>query len=348
MSPYGLCQLAVFVALCLVNLSVLTLVHVDQQRALFVLCRIVISALAFIACSHFIVRFGSKWAIQKLRLARPTLLLLLSTSVVATLVHYIFYHLVVIPMLPVNWGELSMQIENKPVDFQDSKAVLMPIVTTLIQYWIWSGCYLAVIVRREKNMLKSQLKEQQLASLQHQINPHFLFNSLNTIRGMIYQDPDKAADIVTQLSELFRYNLTHDLRTHVSIAEEWKICEHYLAIEQVRLGGRLTVSFDCSEALEKTIVPSMALLTLLENAVKHGIAHLPEGGEIQIRIASSQDKVSVVVSNPFNSIYRKSGTRIGLNNIRSRLALMFGQQGLLITFEQDCEFKAVLEVPHAN
>ncbi|MEL7478197.1 MAG: histidine kinase, partial [Pseudomonadota bacterium] len=244
--------------------------------------------------------------------------------------------------------EVSMQVQGSKIDFHENKGVeWIAIFMKCSMYWLWSGCYLAVIARREKRMLKTQLKEQQLASLQNQINPHFLFNSLNTIRGMIYQDQDKAADIVTQLSELFRYNLTTDLRTHVSVEDEWQICENYLTIEQVRFGERLKVRFDCPKALLKATLPSMSLLTLVENAVKHGIAHLPNGGELQIHVSEREGKVLVQVINPFDESRVKSGTQLGLANIQSRLELMFGQQAKLLISQERQEFKAIMEVPHA-
>lgn len=353
MKKYWLCQLAVFIVIFALNSSILVTLDVSeftnqQKSSLFL--RGLLSSAFFILFSHFVIRNGSQWVARKRGMKRPTISLLLIMSLVAASLYQLSYLYVVQPFTPTGLAgeEVSMQVQGSKIDFHENKGVeWIAIFMKCSMYWLWSGCYLAVIARREKHMLKTQLKEQQLASLQNQINPHFLFNSLNTIRGMIYQDQDKAADIVTQLSELFRYNLTTDLRTHVSVEDEWQICENYLAIEQVRFGERLKVRFDCPKALLKATLPSMSLLTLVENAVKHGIAHLPNGGELQIHVSEREGKVLVQVINPFDESRVKSGTQLGLANIQSRLELMFGQQAKLLISQERQEFKAIMEVPHA-
>ena len=353
MKKYWLCQLAVFVVILALNSSILATIgfsELTSQQISSLSTRALLTSGFFILFSHFVIRNGSQWLARKRGMKRPTLALLLVMSVLAAALYHLSYEFVVQTIAPsaLPSEEVSMQVQGSKIEFHENKRIeWVAIFIKCSMYWLWSGCYLAVIARREKRMLKTQLKEQQLASLQNQINPHFLFNSLNTIRGMIYQDQDKAAEIVTQLSELFRYNLTTDLRTHVSVEDEWQICENYLAIEQVRFGERLKVHFDCPQNLLKATLPSMSLLTMVENAVKHGIAHLPNGGELKIHVSEREGKVQVQVINPFDEARVKSGTQLGLANIQSRLELMFGQQAKLLISQERQQFKAIMEVPYA-
>ena len=179
----------------------------------------------------------------------------------------------------------------------------------------------------------------------NQINPHFLFNSLNTIRGMIYEDKDKSAELVTKLSTLFRYNLSTDTRAHTSLGAELKICEHYLAIEEIRLGDRLKVNFSVSRESESAKIPTMCLLTLIENALKHGIANLQKGGTVSLESKVEQNKLLIKVSNPYQEDLVKPGTKVGLKSLQQRIGLIFGTQGQLKQQRSGNTFSVSLSLP---
>ena len=165
----------------------------------------------------------------------------------------------------------------------------------------WTVIYLTITSIRDKSKLAEQIKEQQLASLMNQINPHFLFNSLNTIRGMIYEDEDKAAELVTQLSTLFRYNLSTDTKAITTLGQELDVCRQYLAIEDIRLGSRLSVKIDVPTDNLAVKIPTMGLLTIVENAIKHGIATLIEGGTLTIQSKVIGDSINLSITNPYQS-----------------------------------------------
>lgn len=350
MRNYRLCQLLVFISIIFTNysLAVAVLNTPDEMHAKLFF-RTVLHAISFVALTHYILRFGSKWLCNKLALQRLNIFLLCALSILLAFFQMLNVVYITPALFPVGLLDLSIQISGETaVDFEEKQfaGMFSSFFNGFIMSLIWSICYLAMVSKREKKLIMSQLKEQQLESLKNQINPHFLFNSLNSIRGMIYQDQDKAADIVTQLSELFRYNLTTELRTHVNFSDEWTVCEHYLSIEKVRFGERLSVSMSCNATLKTVVIPSMALLTLIENATKHGIANLPNGGEINVTVTCIADKVHISVTNPYDEKLIKSGTQLGLKNIRSRLELMFQQHGQLIINKQNGLFCAVLEVPY--
>jgi LytS/YehU family sensor histidine kinase len=223
--------------------------------------------------------------------------------------------------------------------------ILMNISVYLFLYIIWSALYLAITSIRERIILRQQLRDQELASLMNQINPHFLFNSLNTIRGMIYEDKDKSAELVTKLSTLFRYNLSTDTKAHTSLGAELEICQHYLAIEDIRLGDRLKVNFSVSPESLTAKIPTMGLLTLIENAIKHGIAHLQKGGTVTLNSKIENNKLLIEVNNPFQAGLVKSGTKVGLNNLKQRIALIFGTQGQLNQQSTGDIFNVSLSLP---
>ena len=165
-----------------------------------------------------------------------------------------------------------------------------------------------------------------LQSLQSRIRPHFLFNSLNSIVSLIGSQPDKAESAVLDLSDLFRANLT-DVDAIATWAEEYRLCQGYLRIEQYRLGERLRVDWQVGELPPGLPMPLLTLQPLLENAILHGLQPSVDGGDIQVSGHYRQGRVELLVSNSCPQqaelpVHR--GASMALNNIRARLAALFG------------------------
>jgi len=232
-------------------------------------------------------------------------------------------------------------VKKEMHDLEYGKAMTVGVVV----YTCWCILYIAITSVRDKIQLSHQLKEQQLTSLMNQINPHFLFNSLNTIRGMMYEDRDKAADLITQFANLFRYNLSLDKRTTTTLGDELQICEQYLAIESIRLGDRLQLDIDIPSDCHHCKIPVMGLLTLVENSVKHGIAPLKQGGALTMRSRIANNCLIVEVINPYDSCLTKSGTKIGLQNLDKRIALLSSNRGKLSQTGQNDIFHVTLQLP---
>lgn len=222
--------------------------------------------------------------------------------------------------------------------------MLQLIISTLVM-GAWCSLYVAITSIRDKKSLEQQVKEQQLATLMNQVNPHFLFNSLNTIRGMIFSDQEKAADLVTQLSNLFRYNLGIENNAKSNLKEELDICQQYLAIEAIRLGDRLVIEQSIPAGFENVVLPRMGILTLVENSVKHGIAHLQKGGVISLDLARERDSIVITVTNPYDPSMVKSGTKIGLKNLKQRLQIQFGESASVSCNSENNVFTAQLVLP---
>jgi two-component system, LytTR family, sensor histidine kinase AlgZ len=168
-------------------------------------------------------------------------------------------------------------------------------------------------------------RDAELKALKSQINPHFLFNSLNSISALTSLDPAKAREMCIRLSDFLRSSLRLGERTSVPFGEELALTSSYLDVEQVRFGERLRVNVDFEVACSACEVPPLLLQPLVENAIKHGVASLAEGGEIIMRARVSQERLCFVVENPFDPdapAQRKSG--FGLVNVRKRLQARYG------------------------
>ncbi|GAA6151662.1 sensor histidine kinase [Pseudoteredinibacter isoporae] len=164
----------------------------------------------------------------------------------------------------------------------------------------------------------------QLQALQSRIQPHFLFNCMNTIACLIEVDPEKAEQAVEDLSELFRASLAEPKL--VSVRDEITLCERYLAMEKLRMGERLHTQWDVAEEARSMPIPSLVLQPLLENAIKHGIHHLPQGGTIEIKVLMQNDELHLIMSNPLAQNTRSSGNQLALNNVLARLCGHFGDK----------------------
>jgi two-component system, LytTR family, sensor kinase len=192
------------------------------------------------------------------------------------------------------------------------------------------------------------LRETQLNALQAQINPHFLFNSLNSLRGLILENPQAAQDAVTRLSQLMRYSLTQSRRPTVPLQEELDAIHDYLAIEKIRFEDRLHITWLIDPNINHLEVPPMSLQTLVENALKHGIAHLPAGGTIAITASLQDHNLTLKVTNPgLLQSDPDNSTGTGLNNVRERLHLLRGPQATLNLRQLPGQVEATIVIPTA-
>src|SRR5271166_531185 len=183
----------------------------------------------------------------------------------------------------------------------------------------------------ERFQLMSSVKEAELRALKSQVNPHFIFNSLNSLRALIDEDPPRARKAVTQLANLLRYSLQSGQLETVPFEDELGIVNDYLALEQVRHEERLRLRLDIAPEALHLPIPPMLLQTLVENAVKYGISPRPEGGEISIVARKEGDNLRIQVSNPgvISEGGRVSSTGVGLHNAAERLRLIFGERATL-------------------
>ena len=177
--------------------------------------------------------------------------------------------------------------------------------------------------------LRSRVVSTELDALQARINPHFLFNTLNSIAALIREDPQRAEAMTLRLSSLFRYTLQAPRRGRVTLEEELAIVEGYLAIEQERLAERLQYRLEIDQSLLVLRVPPLLVQPLVENAIKHGVADAVSGGTIVVRGWQEGPIVHISVENSAGAGVASPGTGEGLDNVRRRLQGTFGRKASL-------------------
>jgi hypothetical protein len=250
---------------------------------------------------------------------------------------------------------LGFAAARLPGTFQGWSWLPSALITWTLIMAAWTGIYsYALSIRRAKRLESEALrfeilaKDAELRALQAQINPHFFFNSLNSVRALIYESPDAAAQMVDQLAGVMRYTLTSGSKKTVDLCDELQAVRAYLAIEKIRFEERLRAVFDVELDLDEVQIPPMALQTLVENAVKYGVERNAVTSEIRITIKKSLNVVAVEVANQGSLVRLGDSTRLGLDNTRKRLSLLNGEDSQLVLVERDGWVIATLQLRHSS
>ncbi len=217
--------------------------------------------------------------------------------------------------------------------------------TITISWLYYKNFELKAELERQKEV-QSALADAELYKLRQQLQPHFLFNSLNSITALIGVDPDLASKMILQLSEFFRGSLKREDKKFISLQEEIDYLKLYLEIEQVRFGHRLQTQLHIKEGCEQLMVPPLVLQPLMENAIKFGLYGTIGQVKITLNAQCDERMLYVQIENPFDpegSGIR--GTGFGLSSIRRRLYLLFERNDLLLTKVNDGTFIAELKLP---
>ena len=202
----------------------------------------------------------------------------------------------------------------------------------------------------EKNIrevkLESLVKETELKMLRSQINPHFLFNSLNSVSSLTITDPEKARDMVIKLSEFMRYALSKKEEQPVSFRSELENLRLYLDIEKVRFGDRLSIDENIDENCLEIKMPVMLLQPLYENAVKHGVYESTESVRITTQAKIIDGHVKLTISNNYDTApSSKRGTGTGLLNVARRLELFYGKKASIETLKENGIYTVIVYIP---
>jgi two-component system, LytTR family, sensor histidine kinase AlgZ len=200
----------------------------------------------------------------------------------------------------------------------------------------------------ERRLLASQVsaREAELRALRAQLNPHFLFNSLNSISALAGSEPEAARRMCGLLGGFLRTSLALGGRERVSLEEELALADRYLAVEQVRFGPRLAVERAIEPGALRCLVPPLLIQPLIENAVKHGVADRVEGGTIRIAARREGEGLELEVRNPRDpEAPPRRGVGLGLDNVRRRLATLDPQRARLEVIEEPERFRVLLRLP---
>ena len=199
---------------------------------------------------------------------------------------------------------------------------------------------------KQEAELQTLIRESELTLLKAQLNPHFLFNSLNSISSLTITDPEKARDMVVKLSEFLRYAIDKNQRDMTTIEDELNNIELYLDIEKIRFDDRLIFVKQIEKKCNRILVPNMILQPLVENAVKHGVYESSEPVSIRLECQMKKDFCTLIVINNFDpETPARKGRGVGLKNVRKRLHLNYNRNDLLYISQTENKFIVRISIP---
>jgi two-component system, LytTR family, sensor histidine kinase AlgZ len=232
-----------------------------------------------------------------------------------------------VDQISIGRGAAGLVERETPLLF--TSAILVYLLAAAVAYLMAA---VGEVRAAERRALELQVlaREAELRALRAQVDPHFLFNSLNSIGGLIGSDPAGARRMCVLLGEFLRSSLRLGARDRVTLADEMALARRFLDIERVRFGDRLTVESSMEAAAGSCMVPPLLLQPLVENAVRHGIGGLVEGGTVRLDARREPNGVRIVVENPRDPDARtRPGAGVGLDNVRKRLLTHYGVEGAL-------------------
>lgn len=224
-----------------------------------------------------------------------------------------------------------------------------PVTIWFLIYFFYKYAQKQLMVERKNDQLQLAVQESEGRVLRAQMNPHFVFNALNSIRALILEDPKKARSSINQLSSLLRNSLLTERKKTIPLEEELDTIKNYLELEKIRYEERLCYQIDIQPGCEKAKVPPMIIQTLVENGIKHGISKAVNGGLIRIEAFKENDGfLHILVQNPgeIQTEHNTQGTGLGIENSKNRIQLLFGEQAsITLTSHEPNLVEAHLTIP---
>lgn len=228
------------------------------------------------------------------------------------------------------------------------------VITWIFYSWIISSSALNKNINELNSRFQQHadaavlLRDAELFKLRQQLQPHFLYNSLNSISALVMIAPDRAQEMIGKLSDFLRSSVKREAEDKITISEELAYIESYLAIESVRFGDRLQVKFEKNYDASTT-VPPFLFQPILENAIKFGLYSKTGAVQITISIISDGPMLSLTITNPFDpNLQPPRGTGFGLEGVGRRLYLLYARTDLLETIKGEDTFTTILKIPQTN
>jgi LytS/YehU family sensor histidine kinase len=224
--------------------------------------------------------------------------------------------------------------------------VLLYLLSVALHYVLLSFEAAREAERREAQ-LSLLAREAQLKALKAQVQPHFLFNCLNSISALAGSDPPRAREMCVKLGDFLRQSLAVGEKASIPVAEEMSLARSYLEVERVRFGDRLLVEEEINPSGKDCLVPPLLLQPLVENAVVHGISTLAGGGAVRLEASRSGNRLRIVIENPYDpeSPDRRPHGGLGLKIVRDRLAALYGREALFAARRLEDRHLAIISIP---
>ncbi|MDT3695577.1 MAG: histidine kinase [Ignavibacterium sp.] len=298
-----------------------------------------------LAASHFYRYYIKKnnWSVLPLRKIAPRVI---TGSFITGLIIYI----------PVFFTGYLLGVEKDAQHLTASIAVSIINLTSIML--VWSLIYFAIHyfenskkAEIETLIFEAAVKDFELKTLKAQLNPHFMFNAMNSIRALIEEDPQRAKDAITKLSNIMRYTLRIERTETVPLSDELKTIRDYLDLEKIRFEERLQYNISSTPSADRVEIPPMMVQTLVENGIKHGISKLTGGGEVDITASTDESTLIIQIRNngQFNETALKISQGFGISNTKQRLSLLYGEKASLsLSNENKNIVLATLKIPSGD
>jgi LytS/YehU family sensor histidine kinase len=212
-------------------------------------------------------------------------------------------------------------------DYRFNLLIVVVVSTIIYFYRAQQATMAARLKEKELDLVKAKqlITQAELQTLQSKINPHFLYNSLNSIASLIREDADKAEDMTLKLSRLFRYSINSPQENMALLTEEMEIVNTYLDIEKVRFGDRLNFIIDIDESLKNSQIPRFLLQPLVENALKHGLNDMASNGELKIGVEKDNENIVISIADNGKPFPAELNMGYGLQSTYDKLTLLYGE-----------------------
>lgn len=257
-------------------------------------------------------------------------------------------------LVDLKWYYYWSIFGNKEVDLWESLKYWDPVLLTglrlmaiwILAYHLYHYYQREIETARQNAELSIIAKQAQLDNLSEQLNPHFLFNSLNSIKSLVIENPKIARRAIDLLSDILRSSLYEKDAKFISIKDELGLVKDYVELEKIRFEERLNMVIHMDEALGGVMILPLSIQLLIENAIKHGIDKRKNGGNIVLSIAEKDGKLEILVQNPGQIVDRGAQTGIGIKNLTKRLLLQYnGDASFTLKNEPDDQVRATLIIP---
>jgi two-component system sensor histidine kinase AlgZ len=246
-------------------------------------------------------------------------------------------------------GIVALELAITTLTYSVERIYALQTEAGLGRYWLF--CIMVTVAllgyfHLRNRALSPAVSAARIQALQARIRPHFLFNSINAVLGLIRSDPHRAEEALEGMADLFRVAMAEN-QSLVELHKEIELSRQYLGLEQLRLGERLVVNWCLENMPPSALVPSMILQPLLENAVYHGIEPASHPGHIQVEVVLQDGQVHLMLTNPYRPEGdHHKGNKMALNNIRERLALHFDAEASLTTTVDNDTYRVHIVMPH--
>ena len=233
--------------------------------------------------------------------------------------------------------------------FQLSTFLILTSVFSMI-FFIWMVLYFSYHYFLEYNTAlkhEAAIKQIELNNLKSQLNPHFIFNALNSIRALVDENPANSKKAITQLSNILRNSLTTDKQRLTSLSDEISVVEDYLGLERIRYEERLHVDMDIASNTLNHLIPPLMIQTLVENGIKHGISKLKKGGNLSVKTELDNNDLRIEIRNSgvLETTNGRLGTGMGIENTKQRLKLIYGPDATFSILEENGTVLTRLLIP---